>query len=181
MPTLSVETVRSHGVTFVEVLVEADRPHRVRIESRLAGPVWPPREGGRPAEGWEHDGVSQTVGEGTTSFGFATPAPPAEPVVELVEAEPVPPSAFPEGVAAWLRRVERRVERAEALSEIEDVQSATEAVESAGGLAGVERLAAAVASDRRAAARLSVVPDEVTRRLESVDVPTDTLARLATR
>lgn len=181
MPTLRVQTVRSDSVTFVEILVEAERPHHVRIENRLPGPVWPPRADGRPVEGWDSDGVTTTVSAGTTALGFATSAPPEEPVVELVESDPVAPDELPSGVAKWLRRVERRVERAETLGDVEDVPSATEAVERAGGLAGVERLAATVAADRRAATRLSFVPDELTRRLDAVEVPTDTFARLATR
>lgn len=181
MPTLSVETVRADGVTFVEVLVDAERPHRVRIENRLAGPVWPPRADGRPVEGWDSDGVSTTVGIGTTPLGFATFAPPEEPAVELVKSEAVEPAGVPAGVDAWLRRVECRVERAERLAAVQDVPAAAEAVERAGGLAGVERLAATVDRDRRAASRLSFVPDGLARRLDAVDIPTEALARLATR
>lgn len=168
-------------MTFVEVLVDAERPHRVRIENRLAGPVWPPRTDGRPVEGWDSDGVSTTVGVGTTSLGFATSAPPEEPAVDLVESDPVEPDEVPSGVDDWLRRVECRLERAERLEAVEDVPAAAEAVERAGGLAGVERLAASVERDRRAASRLSFVPDGLARRLDAVDVPTEALASLATR
>ena len=179
MPTLTARTVRSDGVTFVEVLLEATRPHRVRVESRLDGPVWPPRTEDRPEDGWDDRGVATTVDAGTTPFGFATPAPPSEPAVELVRAEPLPPSQVPEGVAAWLERVEERVATAERLAAADDLPSATRAVRAVGGLAAVEALAADLARDRRALSRLDVAPDDLTARVESVDVPTEAFASLA--
>lgn len=175
MPTLAVETVRAGDVTFVELLLEAERPHRVRVESRLEGPVWPPRTEGRPAEGWDAAGVSARLEAGRTAFGFATPAPPEEPVAELVAAEPLGP---PEGVASWLRRVEARVETAERLAAADDLPAATRAVAEAGGLAGVEALAADLARDRRALSRVGLAP-ELAARVEAVDLPVGTFARLA--
>lgn len=179
MPTLKVETVRTGGVTFVESLVTAARPHRVRVESRLDGPVWPPRRDGRPVDGWDERGVSTTVEAGTTAFGFATPAPPEGPAAELVTADPVVEPAVPEGVAAWLERVEARLRRAERLAAADDLPSATRAVASAGGLAAVESLAADLARDRRALTRLSVAPDDLVSRLEAVDIDLEAFARLA--
>jgi hypothetical protein len=175
MPTLAVETVRAGDLTFVELLVEAERPHRVRVESRLEAPVWPPRTGGRPAEGWDAGGVSARIGVGTTPFGFATPAPPEGPVAELVAAEPIGP---PEGVASWLRRVEERVETAERLAAVDDLPAATRAVAAVGGLARVEALAADLARDRRALSRVGFEPD-LAARVEAVDLPVETFARLA--
>lgn len=179
MPTLAVETVRTGDVTLVESLVTAARPHRVRVESRLDGPVWPPRRDGRPVDGWDERGVSTTVDAGTTAFGFATPAPPEGAVVELVAAEPVVEPAVPDGVAAWLRRVEDRVERAERLAAVDDLSSATRAVASAGGLAAVESLAADLTRDRRALSRLSVAPADLVSRLEGIDVDLEAFVRLA--
>lgn len=179
MPTLTARTVRSDGVTFVEVLLEAARPHRVRVESCLDGPVWPPRTDGRPADGWDDRGVTTTVDRGTTGFGFATPAPPADPAVEIVRAEPLPESTLPEGVATWLDRVEERVETAERLAAVDDLSSATRAVADVGGLAAVESLAADLARDRRALSRLDVAPDDLAARVESVAVPTAAFATLA--
>lgn len=179
MPTLTVESIQVDGVTFVEMLVDTDRPHRVRIESRLDGPVFPPRSEGVPVDGWDERGVSCTVEAGTTPLGFATPAPPERPVVELVAADPVTPTGPPEVFAAWFERIERRVERAERLAGAEDLPSATAAVASAGGLDAVEALAAALVADERALTRLSVAPAELQRRVESVELPTETFARLA--
>lgn len=177
MPTLRTETVRSEGVTFVQFVVEADRPLRIRVESRLDGPVWPPRTDGRSADGWDDRGVEAVVDSGATPFGFATPAPPEGTVVTIVEAEQV--TETPEGVDAWLRRVEGRVVTAERLAAAADLPSATRAVAAAGGLAAVEALAADLARDRRLLSRLDVASEELIERVESVDVPTGAFARLA--
>lgn len=179
MPTLTARTVRSDGVTFVELLLDADRPHRVRVESRLDGPVWPPRSAGRVADGWDEDGVTTTADAGTTALGFATPASPAEPVAEVVRAEPLAGAEVPDGVAAWLERVEERVQTAERLAAVDDLQAATRAVADVGGLAAVEALAADVARDRRALTRLDVAPDALVDRVESVEVPAAAFAALA--
>ena len=179
MPTLAVETVRTGDVTLVEALVTTERPHRVRIESRLDGPVWPPRRDGRPLDGWDDRGIATTVDAGTTAFGFATPAPPREPAAELVDADPVAEPELPDGLSAWFERVEARLERAERIASADDLPSATRAVASAGGLVAVETLAADLARDRRVLARLSVRPEGLADRLESVDLDLAALRRLA--
>lgn len=181
MPTLDVETVRSNGVTFVELLVAAERPHRVRVESCLDGPVWPPRSDGRPVDGWDDAGVTATVDEGATAFGFATPAEPVQPAAEMIRSEPIRQTELPAGMAAWLERVEERVETAERLAAVDDLPSATRAVASVGGLAAVEELAAHLARDRRALSRLDIAPDELASRVDSIDLPTAAFARLAQR
>ncbi|WP_336134873.1 hypothetical protein [Natronomonas amylolytica] len=177
MPTVTVDTRRTNGVTFVETRVFAEVPHRIRLESRLGGPVWPPRSGGQVAAGWDERGVTREVPAGATGFGFATPAPPTEPAVELTAAEPI--AGLPDGIGTWLDRLEERVATAETLADADGLPSATSAVESAGGLAGVEALAAALARDRRTVSRLSLVPEGLRQRIEGVDVPTATLARIA--
>lgn len=141
MPTLTVDTVRADEVTFVQVLVEADRPHRVRIAFRHDGPVWPPRRDGRPEDGWDDAGVTTRVEPDLTPLGFATSTPPAGVAVELVDAAPLEPDGAPEGVRSWLDRVERRVATAERLAAADDLPAATRAVASVGGLAGLESLA----------------------------------------
>lgn len=177
MPTLSAETTRTDGVTFVEVQVTAEAPHRIRLESRLDGPVWPPRSGGTAVAGWDQGGLTRVVSAGVTGIGFATPAPPADPAVELMAAEPR--RELPTGIVAWLDHVEERIATAETLAEADDVPSATAVIESIGGLAAVETLAAALERDRRALGHLSFVPDELRQRADAVDVPTVTLARIA--
>lgn len=177
MPTVLTETTRTDGVTFVEVRVRAEAPHRIRLESRLDGPIWPPRAGGAVAEGWDRDGLTRVVPAGVTGIGFATSATPDGPAVELTAAKPM--GELPRGIAAWMDRIEERITTAETLADADDVPSATAAVESVGGLAAVEALAAALERDRRALGRLSFVPEELRRRADAVDVPTATLARIA--
>ena len=65
-------------------------PRRVRIESRFEAPVLPPRRGGVPADGWDANGVTLRIGpDERRGFGFATPAPPIDPPVEIAEVEPI--------------------------------------------------------------------------------------------
>lgn len=78
MVHLETATHRAGDVTLVECRLESDAPRHVRVVNRLAGPVWPPRRRGVPAEGWDGDGVTVTV-DGRVGVGYATPAPPAAP------------------------------------------------------------------------------------------------------
>jgi hypothetical protein len=92
MVTLDWDIERTDGVTLVRVYVTADWPRRVRVENRLDGPVWPPRRRGRPAAGWDDDGFEGIVTpENRLVAGYATPARPADPPVELVREEPAEP------------------------------------------------------------------------------------------
>lgn len=108
MVELTVETERSDGVTFVSGTVENTRgtAHVVRIESKLDGPTWSPREGVASAA-WDGDCWEQTIPAGrTVGFGFATPAEPTEPELELVEIHRAtePELDTPEAVLARLDR-----------------------------------------------------------------------------
>lgn len=178
MPSLTTNTTCVDGVTFVEVVVDAERSHRIRVDCTFEGPVLPPRENGRPVAGWDENGVTTAVPAGRSPLGFATTAEPSRPVVELTAADPLDGDDLPAGVAAWLERVEARIERAEALSAADDLPSATAAVRDAGGLAAVESLVAEVERDRRLLARLSVVPDRLCARAERLEVPREAFARL---
>ena len=133
MPRLSTAMVRSEGVTLVEMRVEAASRHQVRLAVRADGPVWPPRNVG-PDVQWEDGTVSMPVNEGATGVGCATPAPQGSVETELVAAEPVD-DGLPEGVAAWLERVEERVATAERVAGADDLESAAAVVASVGGLA----------------------------------------------
>ena len=63
-------------------------PRRVRVANRLSGPVRPPRREGVPESGWDDGGFEGVVpAGGTRPLGYASPAPPAEPPVELVRTE----------------------------------------------------------------------------------------------
>lgn len=90
MVTIESSADRRDGVTLVTATVEcADAPTRVRLESRLDGPVWPPRRQGTPIAGWEPPEFEEVVpAEGTLAIGFASPAPPVDPPLTVTNAEP---------------------------------------------------------------------------------------------
>lgn len=176
MPALTVQTVRTDSVTFVEAVLDTDQPCRTRLETRFDGVVWPPRTNGRVIDGWDADGVTVETGVGTTAVGFATPEVTSDRPVEIARSEPYETSRA--GIEAWIERIETRVESAESLAAADDLPTATDAIAAVGDLADVEALAGEIARDRRVAAQLTVVPDELCERLESVDIPTETFAKL---
>ncbi|MDR9430718.1 MAG: hypothetical protein RI568_08485 [Natronomonas sp.] len=178
MPTLTVDTIEAERVTFVEVVIEAERPHRIRLEPAFDGTIWPPRIDGEPLGGWDDTGVTTRIAAGRTPVGFATPVRPTPPAVELVYAEPCT-DGVPDGMAGWIDRIEDRLETAERIERADCLASATESMAAVGGVSGVETLAAEIARDRRLAARLSIVPDDLSERLDAIDVPATTLARIA--
>lgn len=86
MPTLDWQLTAAADVTFVQVAVSSDTERAVRVDNRLAGPVWPPRAEGLPASGWDEDGYEGTVpADRPLVLGYASPAEPREPPVELVD------------------------------------------------------------------------------------------------
>ena len=105
MPTLSAAVVEGDRATFVEAIVRANRPHRVRLEPRFRGVIWPPRIEGRLAAGWDEHGLTTTVGVGATGVGFATPVSPDGEPVSIVRSEPLS-EELPVGITAWLDRIE---------------------------------------------------------------------------
>ncbi|WP_424017280.1 hypothetical protein ACOZ4N_15550 [Halorientalis pallida] len=91
MVTLSCTASRENGVTLVTGRVEnqGDR-RRVRLTSRLDGPLWPPRRQGVPAEGWDEDGFECVLeADEVRPLGFASPAPPTDPPLTVAETDPV--------------------------------------------------------------------------------------------
>ncbi|WP_280585014.1 hypothetical protein [Halorubrum sp. Boch-26] len=75
-------------------------PRRVRVESRFDAPVLPPRRAGVPIDGWDASGVTLQIGPGERrGFGFAVPAPPVDPPVEIVEITSVDPDESARGIA----------------------------------------------------------------------------------
>ncbi len=88
-------TVRREGdVTLVEAVlsrdptpVSEDPALRVTVESRLA-PVWPPRRDGVPIAGWSGERFETAVPAGErVAVGFASPAEPVDPPVEIVDRD----------------------------------------------------------------------------------------------
>lgn len=79
------------GVTLVRAaLTDVTEPTRVVLANRLEGPLWPPRREGIPEDGWTASGFEAVLEPGRHALGYASPAQPADPAVELVEATPVP-------------------------------------------------------------------------------------------
>lgn len=169
MPTVTTTTVRTDGVTLVELHVSAERPHRLRLGLDCAGPVWPPSDVHGDAD-WAPGRVTLEVPAGSTGRGFATPAAPETVAVSIDEAEPLE-TGLPAGLSGWLEGVEERIARAERLAAADDLPAATHAVASVGGLAAVERLAADLARDRRLLERVSVAPEDLCERAAAVEVP----------
>lgn len=78
------------GVALVALVVAnpTPAPRRVRVANRLDGPVHPPRREGVPEAGWDDGGFEGVVAPGATRpLGYACPAEPAEPPVEVVWTE----------------------------------------------------------------------------------------------
>lgn len=84
----TTETV--DGVTLVSVRLTNETPtdRRIRLENRLDGPVLPPRRQGVPEAGWNDRGYETVVPAGErVAVGYACPAPPCDPPVDLVADE----------------------------------------------------------------------------------------------
>ncbi|QLK27253.1 hypothetical protein HYG81_06525 [Natrinema zhouii] len=89
MIELDWEIDRTEGVTLVSATVAttATTPQRVRIDSRLDGPIWPPVRGSDPAAEWTDSGWNGIVAPNQRrGIGFASHAAPVEPPIEAVSA-----------------------------------------------------------------------------------------------
>lgn len=87
MVSLDWDVKRQGGVTLVELVVHSEVGARVRLDSNLA-PVWPPRVQGVPAAGWSESGFEGTVAAGSRLvLGYASPAEPVDPPVDLATVE----------------------------------------------------------------------------------------------
>lgn len=110
MVAIDATAERREGVTFVAVVVRngSDQRRRVRVESRLDGPIWPPRRQEVPERGWDADGVTVRLSpHERRALGFATPAPPEDDPVAIAREtvadggeEPI--ERTPEGVVRAL-------------------------------------------------------------------------------
>lgn len=90
----SVDREGDASLVGVRVRNDGAVPRRVRIESRLDGPVLPPRRGGVPESGWGAEGVTAVIDPGErAAFGFAALGDRADPPVEITSVESMPPDA----------------------------------------------------------------------------------------
>ncbi|WP_225335769.1 DUF7857 domain-containing protein [Halomicrobium urmianum] len=100
MVSLSCSTTVRADVTLVTAVVRGGgERRRVRLANRLDGPIWPPRCQGVPEDGWDDHGVSVVVpATGRRAVGYASPASPADPPLELVESVPDDDASEPDEV-----------------------------------------------------------------------------------
>lgn len=90
MVTVETNVDRTSGITTVRVTVTNTRstPQTVRLQSLLDGPIWPPQRDGVVDPRWDDDGWEATVRPSRCrGVGFASPAPPTDPLVEVVSSE----------------------------------------------------------------------------------------------
>jgi hypothetical protein len=89
MVSLACATATAGDATLVTLSLSSADPTHVRIANRLDGPVWPPREQGVPAAGWDEEGFEGVV-DGTLALGYACPVTTDEtaPPAEIVETRP---------------------------------------------------------------------------------------------
>lgn len=90
MVDLETSVERAEDVTFVRAIVTNDRgTHQyIRLQSQLDGPIWPPRHDGVPAPSFYGEYWERVIAPGGThGFGFASPAEPVDPPLEIVEVE----------------------------------------------------------------------------------------------
>lgn len=87
-------------------------------------------------------------------------------------------AGVPSSVATWLDEVEGRVERAEDLDDAATVSEAAAAVEAAGGHESVRALDRRVGADREALAAADQRLKSLRTRVQSVDIPVDSLGYL---
>lgn len=96
MVTVTTDCRRVGGRTLVECRLTNDRnvPVRVRLESRLDGPTWPPRDDGHPVRGWADGTWTGRLDAGeTVGVGFASPAEATASPVRVEEREGSPDTA----------------------------------------------------------------------------------------
>lgn len=87
---LDWSTETDAGVTFVRVFLRNPAPvaRRARVRNELDGPLLAPRRAGVPERGWDDAGYEAVLSPGERrAVGYACPAPPRDPPVELVADE----------------------------------------------------------------------------------------------
>ncbi|WP_418285606.1 hypothetical protein [Halorubrum sp. DTA46] len=89
-----------------------------------------------------------------------------------------PPPAAAEPIDAWLDAVEKRIERAERLTDA-DLETATAMVESAGGLDELRSLDDRIATDAERLRAVSERASSLAARAEASDAPIDAMERVA--
>lgn len=90
---LETETERTDGVTYVKAIVTNPRgtAQRVKLQSQIDGPTWPPQLGGIIAPNWHDDVWEGTIRAGQSrGVGFASSGNPVDPPMEVISVERAP-------------------------------------------------------------------------------------------
>lgn len=90
MVAVETNAERTNEVTTVRVVITNTHstPQTVRLRNRLEGPIWPPRRNSVVDPRWD-DGIWEATirPHRSRGIGFASPAPPTDPLVEVVSSE----------------------------------------------------------------------------------------------
>jgi hypothetical protein len=82
----SLESLRGVALVTVQLRNPTAVDRRVRVTNRLDGPLLPPRRRGVPEPGWDDEGFEGVVpAEGRRALGYACPADPTTPPIEVVD------------------------------------------------------------------------------------------------
>lgn len=84
----------------------------------------------------------------------------------------------PGNLETWFSDLEKRVQRAEQLSSLEDATEAKATLRAAGGIEAIAELQEQLATDRRQLDRIATRREELTRRLDNVEIPVSALDRI---
>jgi phage-related minor tail protein len=85
----------------------------------------------------------------------------------------------PDEIEEWLAATARRISTAERLAQVTSVSEASEAVASVGGPEDVARLRTQLEADRKRLKRVATECMDLVSRAEDVEIPVETLRRLA--
>jgi hypothetical protein len=134
-----------------------------------------------PAEGGDTPPTPQDI---VRSLGDARPprdavGRPAASATRPDDDDQNSPQSPPPAVTDWLDAVETRLQAADRLAQASSVADASEAVAAVGGAEDVRSLREQLAVDRQALARVQNRADALADRAERVEIPVETLTRLA--
>lgn len=100
MVSLTCSAEARNGVTLVTARLDGGGvAQRVRLVNRLDGPVWPPKRDGVPEAGWDGERFETLVpAETTVAVGYASPAPPTDSPLAIVDRATVAGETHEESV-----------------------------------------------------------------------------------
>lgn len=162
-----------------------DPGETARTLVRTLGPPGPPRDALPGAQRGKSVTQHADVGRAATGAGATAADDRQHPdqQAHTATAGPAesrqPNAAVPGSLQSWFDELEDRLTQVETLTDVSCPAEARTAIESAGGMAGVHRLAAQLERDRQRLESLGSQYETYARRLETAEVPVETLKRLA--